>query len=74
MSISLIVTRGFGNGTLIGAIKDTVTRGYSIGDVVITADILGVLSFVSNTPMNLAQSNTVIYKSTSNTKEYSFET
>lgn len=31
MSIRLIVTRGFGNGTFLGTIKDVVTRGYSIG-------------------------------------------
>ena len=35
MSIALIVTRGFGNGTLIGTIKDVVTRGYSIGSAII---------------------------------------
>ena len=29
MSIALIVTRGFGNGTLAGTIKDVVTRGYT---------------------------------------------
>ena len=31
MSIALIVTRGYGNGTLTGSIKDVVTRGYTIG-------------------------------------------
>ena len=30
MSIAKIVTRGFGNGTLAGTIKDVVLRGYSI--------------------------------------------
>ena len=37
MSISLIVTRGYGNGTLTGTIADVVTRGYTIGDAVIVA-------------------------------------
>ena len=31
MSIALIVTRGYGNGTLSGSITNVVTRGYSIG-------------------------------------------
>jgi len=31
MSIALVVTAGFGNGTLTGTIKDVVLRGYSIG-------------------------------------------
>jgi hypothetical protein len=31
MSINLIVTDGFGNGTLTGSIKDIVTMGYDIG-------------------------------------------
>jgi len=31
MSISLVVTRGFGNGTLIGDIPNVVTSGYTIG-------------------------------------------
>ena len=33
MSIALIVTRGYGNGTLTGSIADVVTRGYTIGEV-----------------------------------------
>jgi len=41
MSIPLIVTRGFGNGTLTGAIKDVVTRGYTIGEVVIPDYFIG---------------------------------
>lgn len=32
MSIALVVTRGFGNGTFNGTIKDVVLRGYSIGE------------------------------------------
>jgi len=33
MSISSVVTRGYGNGTFNGTIKDVVLRGYSIGDI-----------------------------------------
>ncbi len=32
MSIALVVTRGFSNGTLTGTIADVATRGYTIGD------------------------------------------
>jgi hypothetical protein len=35
MSIALVVTAGFGNGTLTGSIADVVTRGYTIGEVVV---------------------------------------
>ena len=31
MSISLIVTRGYGNGSLVGDIPNVVTSGYTIG-------------------------------------------
>lgn len=31
MSIKLVVTRGYGNGTFSGTIKDVTLRGYSIG-------------------------------------------
>ena len=34
MSIALVVTAGFGNGTLLGTIKDVVTRGYDISAVI----------------------------------------
>lgn len=30
MTIARLVTRGFGNGTLLGTIKDLVTMGYDI--------------------------------------------
>lgn len=36
MSIGLIVTRGFGNGTLVGTIKDLTTAGYDIAEVSIS--------------------------------------
>lgn len=39
MSIALVVTRGFGNGTLVGNPNDVVTRGYTIGTFVITGTI-----------------------------------
>lgn len=35
MSIALVVTRGYGNGTFTGAIADVATRGYSIGDEIV---------------------------------------
>ena len=31
MSIALVVTRGYSNGTLTGEIADVATRGYTIG-------------------------------------------
>ena len=31
MSIELIVTRGYGNGVVVGSIPDIVLRGYSFG-------------------------------------------
>ena len=31
MSIALVVTAGFGNGTLTGSVSDVVTSGYSVG-------------------------------------------
>lgn len=34
MSIALIVTAGFGNGTFIGTIPLVTTRGYSISTVI----------------------------------------
>jgi len=35
MTIALLVTRGFGNGTLSGSIADVVTRGYTSAAVVV---------------------------------------
>lgn len=34
MSIALVITAGFGNGTFNGAVGDVVTRGYTIGEEV----------------------------------------
>lgn len=31
MSIALVTTRGYGNGTLTGTIGDVTTRGYTVG-------------------------------------------
>ena len=36
MSIALVVTAGFGNGTLSGTVKGVVLRGYSISDFIAT--------------------------------------
>ena len=41
MSISKIVTGGFGNGVLNGSIKDVVTSGFSIS--IATGDVVGSL-------------------------------
>lgn len=35
MSIALVVTRGYGNGTLTGSIAEVVTRGYTIGEAAV---------------------------------------
>jgi len=35
MTINVVVTAGFGNGTFNGTIAELVTRGYTIGEVVI---------------------------------------
>lgn len=40
MSIALVVTAGYGNGTLSGTIKDVVTRGYTIGEELIQGTTL----------------------------------
>jgi len=45
MSIALVVTAGFGNGTLAGSIKDVVLRGYSVGGAVTTDIRYGVTRF-----------------------------
>ena len=57
MSIALIVTRGFGNGTLVGTIKDVVTRGYTIGVVVVTPfSTFGVVSLIDDSGAGLSSS------------------
>ena len=42
MSVALIVTRGYGNGTLAGTIADVVTRGYSIGAEAASTFVSGI--------------------------------
>jgi len=41
MSIALVVTGGYGNGTLIGGMAGVITRGYTIGIEIIVPDIYG---------------------------------
>jgi len=36
MSIKLVLTRGFGNGTFSASIKDVVTAGYGISTAVVS--------------------------------------
>lgn len=48
MSIGLIVTRGFSNGTLTGLIKDIVTMGYTIG--VLASSLTGRATIITMTP------------------------
>lgn len=43
MAIRSIVTRGFGNGTFNGTIKDVVLRGYSIGEA---AEVVGPMDAI----------------------------
>ena len=42
MAIGHVVTRGYGNGTLVGDVNVVVVRGYSVG-VVLVPDSEGVL-------------------------------
>ena len=52
MSIKLVVTRGYSNGTVVGTIDDVVTRGYTVG----AAIVLNPLAFgVSTTDISKAQ-------------------
>lgn len=60
MSIALIVTRGFGNGSLTGAITEVVTAGYTIGE---PADLY---LFVDSANINLSSSANNCYKGSSN--------
>lgn len=36
MAIKTIITRGYGNGTFSGSIKDVVTKGYSIATITVS--------------------------------------
>lgn len=44
MSIALVVTRGFGNGTLVGSIADIVTRGYRIGEAIVVTGAVNMVA------------------------------
>ena len=49
MSIALVVTAGFGNGTFNGTVTDVVLRGYGISDVILAiAPGFGVGSVMTN--------------------------
>jgi hypothetical protein len=48
VSIALVITGGFGNGTLTGDVSNVVTRGYSISEAVaVSGPRLGVTSAVA---------------------------
>ncbi len=49
MSIRLVVTAGYGNGTFNGTIKDVTLRGYSLGVFVLPGAQLGVSSLITTT-------------------------
>jgi len=49
MSISLIVTKGYSNGSLVGSIKDLVTTGYDISAaVIVTLEGFGVSTVIKD--------------------------
>jgi hypothetical protein len=54
MSIALVVTAGFGNGTLTGSVANITTRGYTIGEAVILAGNMMIASYQSKlmTPLS----------------------
>ncbi len=58
MSIALIVTRGYGNGTLTGTIKDVVIRGYTIGAAEVGFVEVGLNSIVSSRDLGLTSTLT----------------
>lgn len=50
MSIALVVTSGYGNGTLEGSTSDIVTMGYTVGeDPGVEGPSLGVSSLIELT-------------------------
>ena len=54
MSIALVVTAGFGNGTLLGTVKGVALRGYDIGEEVVTSDsIFSVIGLIDGTAQNV---------------------
>jgi hypothetical protein len=67
MSIALIVTRGYGNGTLVGTIKDIVLRGYDISTVIpptvpIATGLVGIQSTGNGITSNQSTGNGIIGK------------
>ena len=62
--IALVITSGFGNGSLTGTVPFVVTRGYSIDEDVIIAgnnpDITGRLSNQSLTPVHTLTPNRMV--------------
>jgi len=46
MSIRMVVTAGFGNGTFNGTIKDVTLRGYSIGEALLVIGNPDNIAFV----------------------------
>ena len=52
MSIALIVTRGFGNGTLLTTIKNVVTAGYTAGAAVIPSTPPPKTGIIGNQQIN----------------------
>ena len=58
MSIALVVTAGFGNGTLSGSITDVVLRGYSIGEApIVDFDVtFGVEAIINDSGLGLIAS------------------
>ena len=49
MSIALLCTKGFSNGSLVGSIADMATRGYTIGVAVVTIGYLFTEATISYT-------------------------
>jgi hypothetical protein len=56
MAIRTVVTRGYGNGTFNGTIKDVTLRGYSIG-VALTLAVYTASVFANPTPTRNLESN-----------------
>ena len=59
MSIALVTTRGFSNGTLVGSISDLVTRGYTIGAPIISPDCIFPISGGTITEIQAFDSGTI---------------
>ena len=54
MSIKLIITAGFGNGTFNGTIPAVVTDGFMIGEVIVTSDyFFSVIGLINGSDHNV---------------------